>query len=146
MPSSSLRFWSTIIFSLVLLAGCDSRPQFKSTDITGADYGKSLELTDHTGRPRKLEDWRGKVVVVFFGFAAMVPIPNCPPAIEYLWPGIHPLPAGPACDASWHIPLRLELAATGIIIALLIAFIGARIDQLVVRSRRVRAARLLLQP
>jgi len=63
-----LRFWSIIICSLVLLAGCDGRPQFKSTDITGADYGKTLELTDHTGRPRKLEDFRGKVVVVSFGF------------------------------------------------------------------------------
>jgi protein SCO1 len=63
-----LRFWSTIIFSLVLIAGCDGGPRFKSTDITGADYGKSLELTDHTGRARKLEDFRGKVVVVFFGF------------------------------------------------------------------------------
>jgi protein SCO1/2 len=65
---SSLRSWSIIIFSLVLLAVCDSRTQFKSTDVTGADYGKSLELTDHTGRPRKLEDFRGKAVVVFFGF------------------------------------------------------------------------------
>jgi protein SCO1/2 len=63
-----LRFWSTIICSLALSAGCDSGPRFKSTDITGADYGKALELTDHTGRPRRLEDWRGKVVVVFFGF------------------------------------------------------------------------------
>ena len=52
----------------MLLAGCDRGPQFKSTDITGADYGKSLELTDHAGRPRKLEDFRGKAVVVFFGF------------------------------------------------------------------------------
>jgi protein SCO1 len=52
-----------------LVAGCDSSgPRFKSTDITGADYGKTLELTDHTGRARRLEDWRGKVVVVFFGF------------------------------------------------------------------------------
>jgi hypothetical protein len=52
-----------------LVAGCDSgRPRFKSTDITGADYGKTLELTDHTGRPRRLEDFRGKAVVVFFGF------------------------------------------------------------------------------
>jgi protein SCO1/2 len=52
-----------------LVAGCDSSsPRFKSTDITGADYGKALELTDHTGRPRRLEDWHGKVVVVFFGF------------------------------------------------------------------------------
>jgi protein SCO1 len=52
-----------------LIAGCDSgSARFKSTDITGADYGKTLELTDHTGRPRKLEDFRGKAVVVFFGF------------------------------------------------------------------------------
>ena len=43
-------------------------PKFKSTDITGADYGKALELTDHTGKPRHLEDFRGKVVVLFFGF------------------------------------------------------------------------------
>jgi protein SCO1/2 len=66
------RFWSTTIYKLLLsaalIAGCDSGPRFKSTDITGADYGKTLELTDHAGRPRKLEDWRGKVVVVFFGF------------------------------------------------------------------------------
>ena len=62
------RFWSTIICSLVLLAGCDSGPKFKSTDITGAEYGKSLELTDHHGRARRLEDFRGKAVVVFFGF------------------------------------------------------------------------------
>ena len=67
-PRFSLPFWSTIICSLALLAGCDSGPKFKSTDITGADYGKSLELTDHTGRARKLEDFRGKAVVLFFGF------------------------------------------------------------------------------
>ncbi|HEX6318609.1 MAG TPA: SCO family protein [Burkholderiales bacterium] len=56
-----------ITFSL-LLAGCDGGPQFKSTDITGVDYGKSLALTDHTGRPRTLADFRGKAVVLFFGF------------------------------------------------------------------------------
>ena len=61
------RFWSIIIFSL-LLAGCDGGPKFKSTDITGVDYGRSLELTDHTGRLRRLEDFRGKAVVLFFGF------------------------------------------------------------------------------
>lgn len=31
-------------------------------------YGKSLDLTDHTGRPRHLEDFRGKAVVLFFGY------------------------------------------------------------------------------
>ncbi len=51
------------------LAACDgAAPKFKSTDITGADYGKRLELTDHNGKPRRLEDFRGKAVVVFFGF------------------------------------------------------------------------------
>ena len=67
-PRCSLRFSSTIIFSLALLTGCDSGPQFKSTDVTGVEWGKALELTDHTGRPRRLEDFRGKAVVVFFGF------------------------------------------------------------------------------
>jgi protein SCO1/2 len=67
LPYCSPRFWSTIIFSLVL-AGCDGGPKFKSTDITGVDYGRSLELNDHTGRARTLQDFRGKAVVVFFGF------------------------------------------------------------------------------
>jgi len=68
LPSFSRRFWSIIICSLALAAGCDSGPKFKSTDITGAPYGHALELTDHTGRARKLEDFRGKAVVLFFGF------------------------------------------------------------------------------
>jgi protein SCO1/2 len=62
------RFCSIIICSLALLAACDAGPKFKSTDITGADYGKTLDLTDHNGKPRHLEDFRGKAVVVFFGF------------------------------------------------------------------------------
>jgi protein SCO1/2 len=62
------RFCSIIICSLALLAACDAGPKFKSTDITGADYGKTLDLTDHNGNPRHLEDFRGKAVVVFFGF------------------------------------------------------------------------------
>lgn len=69
MRFSSPRFWSTIICSLALAsAACERAPQFKSTDITGADYGRTLELTDHNGRPRRMEDFRGKAVVVFFGF------------------------------------------------------------------------------
>jgi protein SCO1 len=67
LPFFSRRFWSITICSLAL-AACDSSAQFKSTDITGAPYGKSLELTDHTGKPRRLEDFRGKAVVLFFGF------------------------------------------------------------------------------
>jgi protein SCO1 len=59
-------FWSITICSVI--AACDRGTQFKSTDITGAPYGQALELTDHTGKPRRLEDFRGKAVVLFFGF------------------------------------------------------------------------------
>lgn len=60
--------FSFIVVLALLLVACDQRPQFKSTDITGADYGKTLELADHTGKVRRLEDFRGKAVVLFFGF------------------------------------------------------------------------------
>jgi len=51
-----------------VLAACDGGPKFKSTDITGVDYGKALELADTSGRERHLADFRGKAVVLFFGF------------------------------------------------------------------------------
>lgn len=62
---------AAVALSLGALAGCEkaSTPQgFKATDITGVEYGRSLALTDHTGAPRTLADYRGKVVVLFFGF------------------------------------------------------------------------------
>lgn len=52
----------------VLLAACDASPKFKGTDITGADYGRTLSLTGHDGKPRTLADFRGKAVVMFFGY------------------------------------------------------------------------------
>ena len=52
-----------------MLAACDpGKPSFQSVDVTGADWGRELALTDHTGQPRTLADFKGKVVVVFFGF------------------------------------------------------------------------------
>jgi protein SCO1/2 len=61
--------WLLAAAAVALLAGgCDSGPKFKSTDISGAPYGKALELADAQGRARHLEDFRGKAVVLFFGF------------------------------------------------------------------------------
>lgn len=56
------------LLAAALLSGCDGGPKFKSTDITGAPYGKALELADAQGRARRLEDFRGKALVLFFGF------------------------------------------------------------------------------
>lgn len=41
---------------------------FASTDITGVPWGHDLQLTDHRGRLRKLSDFRGKAVMLFFGY------------------------------------------------------------------------------
>jgi protein SCO1/2 len=66
---SLARSLSTALAVLALLAACDGGgPKFKSIDITGAEYAKGFALTDHTGKARTLEDFRGKVVVVFFGY------------------------------------------------------------------------------
>jgi protein SCO1 len=60
--------------SLLALAGCDrlspgsQAPTFFSTDITGAEFARRLELPDVDGKPRTLDDWKGKVTVVFFGY------------------------------------------------------------------------------
>jgi protein SCO1/2 len=56
------------------LAGCDrllgkaSAPAFHFPDITGAEFARHLELPDADGRMRSLADWKGKIVVVFFGY------------------------------------------------------------------------------
>jgi protein SCO1/2 len=42
--------------------------QFKNTDVTGLDYAKDFQLTDHNGKVRTLADFKGKAVVVFFGY------------------------------------------------------------------------------
>ena len=62
---------------LPLLAACDragKAPEFALTNITGASFGKELNLPDHNGKMRSLADFKGKVVVVFFGFT------HCPDA------------------------------------------------------------------
>jgi protein SCO1/2 len=60
----------TLILLLTLLAACGpgKRTDFKATDITGGKFGRHLELTDHNGIKRSLSDFRGKVVVLFFGY------------------------------------------------------------------------------
>lgn len=60
--------------SVILLANCSNKiePAFLSTDITNANFGRDFELTDHNGKIRSLNDFKGKVVVLFFGYT------NCP--------------------------------------------------------------------
>lgn len=57
----------------LLLSGCGDKPSlpkvaFKNSDLTGLDYARDFALTDHTGKARTLADFKGKVVLMFFGY------------------------------------------------------------------------------
>lgn len=56
------------IFTAFMTACSPGKPQFKSIDMTGADYAKDFVLPDQNGQVRSIKDFGGKVVVVFFGF------------------------------------------------------------------------------
>jgi protein SCO1/2 len=65
-----LRRTALATFAGSLLAACsrENKPQFKSVDITGAEYARDFALPDADGRMRTLKDFAGKAVVVFFGY------------------------------------------------------------------------------
>ncbi|WP_230089619.1 SCO family protein [Herminiimonas contaminans] len=48
-------------------------------DITGLEYGKDFKLSDPGGKERTLKEFRGKVVMVFFGFTQCPDV--CPTAL-----------------------------------------------------------------
>jgi len=69
------RLFLTLSLTLAMslgLAGCDqlnpTKPAFKGVDLTGAEYAKALSISDQDGKPRTLAEFKGKVVVVFFGY------------------------------------------------------------------------------
>lgn len=68
----------TVLLAL-LLAAC-SKPGFNNVDITGASYANDFSLTDHTGARRTLADYRGKVVVMFFGYTQCPDV--CPTTLQ----------------------------------------------------------------
>ena len=52
-----------------LLAACQKeKASFNAIDLTGADYARDFAMPDQDGRQRTLADFKGKVVVVFFGY------------------------------------------------------------------------------
>ncbi|MFC3108511.1 SCO family protein [Undibacterium arcticum] len=70
-----------LLLASLLLSACDkpadggnqitlssAQSPFANTDVTGLAYAKDFALTDHTGKPRTLADFKGKTVVLFFGY------------------------------------------------------------------------------
>lgn len=78
---SSRRAWLAGLAVAALSWGCapSDKPSPNSLDITGANYGKDFHLADAQGRVRTLADFRGKVVMLFFGFTQCPDV--CPTAL-----------------------------------------------------------------
>jgi len=71
-----------LVMALSLPAACTRPPAFKSSDISGVDWGKDFALTDPQGQRRRLADFKGKVVVLFFGFTQCPDV--CPTTLSTL--------------------------------------------------------------
>lgn len=72
-----------MVTSAGFLTACSAdKPQFKSIDLTGADYAQGFSLADQDGRVRTLKDFSGKIVVVFFGFTQCPDV--CPTSLTEL--------------------------------------------------------------
>ena len=58
--------------AVFLASGCkqpvDQQELFKATDVAGANFARDFNLTDHNGQPRTMSDFKGQVVVLFFGY------------------------------------------------------------------------------
>ncbi len=70
------------VSTLALLACTPDGASFRTADVTGASFGRDFALTDSSGAPRGLADFRGKAVVVFFGFTQCPDV--CPTALATL--------------------------------------------------------------
>ncbi|NBQ85912.1 MAG: SCO family protein [Betaproteobacteria bacterium] len=87
--TASRRSWLRCTMSLgmglgaLALAGCSpDKPAFRGIDITGADYARNFALPDFNGQMRTIADFKGKAVVVFFGFTQCPDV--CPTAMSDL--------------------------------------------------------------
>ena len=57
-----------LLAALAAVACGPEAPKFMASDVTGTSFGHDFSLIDHNGMPRTLADYRGKAVVVFFGY------------------------------------------------------------------------------
>jgi len=98
------RLLAAVVAAAMLSAcGADS-PRFQNADITGASFGRDFVLTDAKGKTRRLADFRGKAVVLFFGYTQCPDV--CPAAMATLAEAMRQL--GPLSHAVQGIFITLD--------------------------------------
>lgn len=76
----SRKFVAWILLLLLPLVACSGKaPTFSGIDLTGAELGREFTLKDGDGRVRTLADYRGKYVMIFFGYTQCPDV--CPTAL-----------------------------------------------------------------
>jgi protein SCO1/2 len=75
------------LLALLSLVACSEpappAPAFRNTDITGAEFGRSLAgMSDPRGKPVELADFKGRALVVFFGYTSCPDV--CPTTLARL--------------------------------------------------------------
>jgi protein SCO1/2 len=99
-----MRPFLMLLFAVgLLLSGCHDKsaalsssppPAFSNTDITGIDYAQDFSLKDFNGTLRTLADFKGKAVVIFFGYTQCPDV--CPTTLSDLASAMKQL--GPLAD------------------------------------------------
>lgn len=57
-----------LLAAALLLPACTERPAFRGTDVSNVDWGRDFTLVSHQGPPVSTEAFRGKVLILFFGY------------------------------------------------------------------------------
>ena len=76
--------FTAAIGTCIALAACSPAPSssFIGSDISGTGLGSDLAMVDQTNQQRTLADYKGKVLVIFFGFTHCPDV--CPTALAQL--------------------------------------------------------------
>lgn len=83
LPPDLLRRRTLILLFAALVAACaPAKPVFKGADIGGVNWGGDFTLTAHTGSRVKASDFKGKVLILFFGYTHCPDI--CAPTLSRL--------------------------------------------------------------
>jgi protein SCO1/2 len=90
-----MRRIAAFLLLAAFLGGCaPDGPRFTGSDVTGSSFGKDFALVDHTGKPRSLADYKGKAIVIFFGYTQCPDV--CPTTMSTLAEAMQQL--GPDAD------------------------------------------------
>ena len=83
MRRTSLFLRVFLLLVVAMAAACTPAvPKFKSMDISGVEWGGDFELTAHTGKRMKASDFKGRVVILFFGYSYCPDV--CAPTLSRL--------------------------------------------------------------